>query len=305
MAGEKFKVSNAGGMWVRSEPLVSEVTKKVLLPKGQLVTKLGGSDKPDWWHVTTNFGGAPVEGFSNKNLMVAAPDTGPTPPSPETEALAGLMARTIAAVNRLAPGAHASYSEAVRQGAPLFQKHGITTPLRMAHFLAQAMHETGGFRILRESMNYRAPRIMEIFGVGIHSAKVTAAEAAALAHNEPALSERVYGLGNPTKARELGNTRPGDGFTYRGNGVMQTTGRGSHRRMGDACGVDFEGNPGLVTNPEHALKPALQEWTDGRLNVAADADDIRKITKRINGGFNGLAERKALFARLLPLIKSD
>jgi putative chitinase len=56
---------------------------------------------------------------------------------------------------------------------------------------------------------------------------------------------------------------------------------------------------------EHALKPALQEWTDGKLNDAADADDIRKITKRINGGFNGLDDRKALFAKLLPLLKSN
>ena len=302
MAEEKFKVSNAGGMWVRTEPVVNDATKKVLLPKGQLVTKLGDTAKPDWWRITTNFNGADVEGFSNKNLMVAAPETG-TPGG--TEGIDDLMARTIAAVKRLAPAAHASYSEAIRRGAPLFQKHGITTPLRMAHFMAQAMHETGNFKILRESMNYRAPRIMEIFGVGKHSAKVTAAEASSLAHNEPALSERVYGLGNPSKASELGNTKPGDGFAYRGNGVLQTTGRGSHRRMGEACGVDFEGFPGLVTDPEHALKPALQEWTEGKLNIAADADDIRKITKRINGGFNGLPDRKALFAKLLPLLKAE
>lgn len=300
MAEEKFKVSNATGMWLRTEPVVIDATKKVLLPKGQLVTKLGDTAKPDWWRVTTTFEGADVEGFSNKNLMVAAAGTAP---SGGTGAIDDLMARTIAAVDRLAPGAKPIYREAVRQGAPLFEKHGITTPLRMAHFLAQAMHETGGFTLLRESMNYRAPRIMEIFGVRKHSARVTEAEAATLAHNEPALSERVYGLGNPSKARELGNTEPGDGFAYRGNGVLQTTGRGSHRRMGEACGVDFEHHPELVTIADHALKPALQEWTDGNLNVAADADNIRKITKRINGGFNGLDDRKALFARLLPLLR--
>lgn len=301
MAEEKFKVSNAGGMWLRSEPVVNDATKKVLLPKGQLVIKLADTAKPDWWRIKTNFAGADVEGFSNKTLMVAAPEAGS---SPGTQGMDALMARAVAAITRLAPGAHANYSEAIRRGAPLFQKHGITTPLRMAHFLAQAMHETGNFKILRESMDYRAPRIMEIFGVGHHSAKITAAEAPSLAHNERALSERVYGLGNPSKAHELGNTKPGDGFAYRGNGVLQTTGRGSHRRMGQACGVDFEGDPALVCDPEHALKPALQEWTEGNLNVAADADDIRKITKRINGGFNGLEERKTLFAKLLPLLKT-
>jgi putative chitinase len=300
MANDKFKVSNAGGMWLRSEPVVNDATKKVLLPKDQLVTKLGDTAKPDWWHIRTNVEGADMEGFSNKTLMVAVPDSD----SSGTE-FDDLMTRTISAVARLAPRAKATYSDAIRLGAPLFTQHRINTPLRMAHFLAQAMHETGGFTLLRESMNYRAPRIMEIFGVGHHSAKVTAAEAPTLANNEPALSERVYGLGNPSKARELGNTTPGDGFAYRGNGVLQTTGRGSHRRMGDACGVDFENHPELVTTAEHALKPALQEWTDGNLNVAADASDIRKITKRINGGFNGLDDRRALFARLLPLLEGD
>lgn len=297
MAEEKFKVANAGGMWLRTEPVVSVATQNVLLPKGQLVTKLGDTAKPDWWRITTNVDGADEEGFSNKNLMVAVVASG-------SGALDALMARTIAAVDRIAPGAKPNYREAVSQGAALFEKHGITTPLRMAHFLAQAIHETGGFIFLRESMNYRAPGIMKTFGIGHHSARVSEAEAAKLAHNEAPLAERVYGLGNPSKARELGNTNPGDGFAYRGNGVLQTTGRGSHRRMGLACGVDFEGHPELVTTAEHALKPALQEWTEGRLNAAADADDIRTITKRINGGFNGLDKRKALFDRLLPLVKS-
>ena len=300
MAEDQFKVRNSAGMWLRTAPLVNEATKKVLLPKGHLVTKLDDTDKPDWWRISTNLAGVDFEGFSNKNLMIAAAET-----SPGSGAIEGLMTRTIAAVNRLAPRAHANYLAALRQGTPLFAKHGITTPQRMAHFLAQAMQETGSFTVLRESMNYRAARIMEIFGVGHHSARITEAEAATLAHNEPALSERVYGLGNPGKAHELGNTQPGDGFHYRGNGVLQTTGRGNHRRMGEACLVDFEGHPEFVSAPEHALKPALQEWTDGNLNVAADHDDIVKITKVINGGVNGLPERKAFFARLLPLLKTD
>jgi putative chitinase len=154
-------------------------------------------------------------------------------------------------------------------------------------------------------MNYSAPRLLEIFGVGKHSARVTKAEAAQLAHHPEAIAERVYGLGNPKKAKELGNTQPGDGFLYRGNGVLQTTGRGAHRRMGEAFGVDFEGNPNLVTAPEHALKPALQEWTEGNLNVFADKNDIRTITLRINGGLSGFAERKAFFKKLLPLLNSD
>ena len=186
----------------------------------------------------------------------------------------------------------------------MFEKHGITTPLRMSHFMAQAMAETGRFTVLRENMNYRAPRMLEIFGVGKHSAKITSSEAKTLALNERALSERVYGLGNPKKAKELGNTEPGDGFRYRGNGVLQTTGRDAHRRMGVPFGLDFENNPDLVTTPEHALKPALKEWSDNNLNHFADKNDIRTITLRINGGLNGFDDRKFFFAKLLPLIKN-
>ncbi|HEY5676082.1 MAG TPA: peptidoglycan-binding protein [Myxococcales bacterium] len=210
----------------------------------------------------------------------------------------------IEAVTAIAPGARDEYLSAIRQGGPLFDQHGITTPLRMAHFLAQALHETGGFRVLRENMNYSAARLVEIFGVNRHSAAITPAEAARIERQPEAIAERVYGLGNPRKALELGNTQPGDGFRYRGNGVLQTTGRANHGRLGAACGVDFEGAPELVTAPEHALKPALQEWTDGDLNFFADKNDIRTITRRINGGFNGLAQREAWFAKIWPLVKA-
>ena len=299
MAQQNFRVSNAAGMWLRTAPIVSEATKKVLLPQGQLVTKLGDTDKPDWWHVSTTFQGVNLEGFSNKTLMVADPASDSSSTSGATSVL---ITKTLAALGRVAPQARDNYLAAIRQGGALFEQHGITTPQRMAHFLAQAMQETGRFTVLRESMSYSVPRMLEIFGVGRHSAKITAAEAPGLAHNEQALAERVYGLGNPSKAAELGNTQPGDGFRYRGNGVLQTTGRGAHRRMGQACGVDFEGSPDLVTVPEHALKPALQEWSDGNLNRFADQNDIRTITLRINGGLNGFEERKAFFAQLLPLV---
>ncbi len=211
----------------------------------------------------------------------------------------------IKTVERVAPTAQNNYFEAIRRGEPLFKDHHITTPLRMAHFLAQALHETGGFRILRENMNYSTKRMLQIFGVGNHSAAVTAAEAATLANRPEAIADRVYGLGNPRKALELGNTTPGDGFLYRGNGVLQTTGRGNHKRMGAACGVDFEGDPGLVTHPDHALKPALIEWTQNNLNVFADKNDIRTITRKINGGFNGLPEREAWFDKAWLLLRNS
>lgn len=301
MAQQRFRVNNPPGMWLRTEPVISEATKKALLPNGQLVTKLGETEKPDWWQISTSVEGVDVDGFSNKTLMV--PDSQPI--TGTSTNLSALLTKTLAAVKKVAPQARENYLQAIREGGPLFEKHGITTPQRMSHFLAQAMTETGGFKVLRESMSYSVPRMMEIFGVGHHSAKITLAEAPGLAKNERALSERVYGLGNPKKAKELGNTTAEDGFRYRGNGVLQTTGRGAHKRMGEAFGLDFENNPDLVTTPEHALKPALKEWSDNNLNNFADQNDIRTITKRINGGLNGFADRKKFFAKLLPLLSKN
>jgi putative chitinase len=212
---------------------------------------------------------------------------------------------TISAISRIARNAKSNYLEALGHGDALFQEHNLTTPLRMAHFLAQALHETGGFTILRENMKYSAARLIQIFGVNHHSAAVTAAEADRLANHPEDIAERVYGLGNPRKARELGNTQPGDGFRFRGNGVLQTTGRSNHRRMGEACGLDFENDPGLITAPEHALKPALHEWTQHNLNLAADRNDIRTITMRINGGLIGLADREAWLNKIWPLLKDE
>jgi putative chitinase len=217
----------------------------------------------------------------------------------------GMNMTLEAVILQVAPHARKNYLEAIRKGDALFARHKIETPLRMAHFLAQALHETGNFTILRENMNYSAPRLIQIFGVNRHSAAVTAVDAAELAGHPEAIAERVYGLGNPRKALELGNTQPGDGYLYRGNGLLQTTGRGNHRRMGQACGLDLETDPDLAISPEHALKPALQEWTESNLNAFADRNDIRTITLRINGGLTGLADRESKFEKVWRLLRSD
>jgi putative chitinase len=210
--------------------------------------------------------------------------------------------RAVDVVRRVAPKARSEYFQAFEQGDELLHKAGINTPLRLAHFLAQIMHESGGLTITRENMHYRAPRIMEIFGVGRHSAAVTESEAQHLAGKPSALAERVYGVGNPRKALEFNNVNPGDGFKYRGGGIMQTTGKSNYRRMGLMVGVDFVNNPELVYSAEHALKPAIAEWTAGGLNALADKNDLRTITRRINGGYNGLADREQWFKRIRPII---
>lgn len=217
------------------------------------------------------------------------------------------MIRAIDIVRRVAPRARAEYLAAFEAGDEVLSRYGVTTPLRLAHFLAQVLHETDGLTILRESGAYSAARIVEIFGVGKHSAAITSAEARTLAKNGPKLFERVYGLGNPKKAEELGNTRAGDGWLFRGNGLLQTTGRGAHRRLGEKLGLGdlFERNPELVTAAQYALLPALAEWKESGLNAYADRNDIRTITRRVNGGFNGYADRVAWFNKVWPLLRDE
>lgn len=222
------------------------------------------------------------------------------------------MSRAIDIVRRVAPHALPNYLAAFEHGDALLQSHGITTPLRLAHFLTQVMHESGGLTIEQENLNYKtAGRLMEIFGKGRHSAGITWDEVPGLLGNPQALAERVYGFGNPAKARELGNVHRGDGYLYRGVGILQTTGRGNYRRMGELCGVDFEADPDLVLSAEHALKPALAEWSEGNLNLYADADDVLAISRAINLGNpkstvkpNGMDDRRAWLAKIKPLITS-
>lgn len=219
------------------------------------------------------------------------------------------MTQAVDIVRKVAPNAKKNYVAAFDKGDALLQQHGIDTPDRLAHFLAQVLHETGGLTLEWESLNYSAKRLCQVFGEGIHSACVTPQEAQRLAGDQEAIGERVYGLGNPHKAQELGNSHPGDGFRYRGGGLMQTTGRANYRRMGELCGVNFEEAPELVVSPEHALKPALCEWSAANLNAFADCNDILAISRAINIGSprskakpNGLQDRVEWFAKVRPLI---
>jgi putative chitinase len=212
------------------------------------------------------------------------------------------MLRAVEIVAKISPRCFANYTRALDAGDAALTQFGITTPLRMAHFLAQALFETGGGTVMFENMNYTtAARLLQVFGVGNHSAAVRPGEVAGLLNNGPALAERVYGMGNPAKAVELGNHRPGDAFRYRGGGLLQTTGSGNYQRIGDMIGVDLFGDPDLIVVPENVLPPALHEWDEGNLNAAADRNDIRTITKTINGGFNGLKDRQAFFDRIFPV----
>lgn len=214
------------------------------------------------------------------------------------------------------PRAKSGKIDAIVSSAPdILRAAQINTPLRLAHLMAQISHENGGGTIVRENMNYSADRMLQIFGLWdwkdgrgprwMHSARVTPQEAAMLAHKPREISNRVYGTGNPTKAKELGNTQSDDGWRYRGNGDLQLTGRASHAKIGEAIGVDLVNNPEQLEDPKISFQCAVAEFVALNCLPAADADNILLVTKRVNGGTNGLGERKAWLAQWKTAISRE
>jgi putative chitinase len=162
----------------------------------------------------------------------------------------------------LAAAKRAQYLPFLQQAMEEFQ---INTPLRAAAFLAQLAHESAEFRFMEE-----------IWG--------------------PTQAQRRY---EPvtTKATNLGNNQPGDGKRFKGRGPIQLTGRNNYRTYGDALGVDLIADPTRAATPEVGFRTAGLYWHRNGLNELADKQWFKTITKRINGGFNGLEDRTRYYVR--------
>jgi putative chitinase len=117
--------------------------------------------------------------------------------------------------------------------------------------------------------------------------RVTAREAEALAHHPEQIANKVYG-----GRADLGNNKPGDGFKFIGRGMLQLTGRDSYQRAGDGVEADLANDPDLAFDPRFSLKIAAWEWDEKKCNDPADDDNIKLVTRRINGGLNGLSDRQ-------------
>lgn len=131
----------------------------------------------------------------------------------------------------------------------------INTPARQASFLAQVGHESGQLRYVKELASGRAYE----------------------------------------GRKDLGNTEPGDGVRFKGRGLIQITGRANYARCGAALGYDLISHPEYLESPALACRSAAWFWNANGLNELADAGDQVKVTRRINGGTNGLADRLALY----------
>lgn len=146
----------------------------------------------------------------------------------------------------------------------------INSPARAAAFVAQLAHESGEFRWMEE-----------IWG--------------------PSSAQRRYEPPSTLAAR-LGNTQPGDGIRFKGRGPIQLTGRANYQRFGQLLGIDLIAEPQRAASPDVAFRIAALYWANRGLNALADAGDFREITRRINGGFNGLADRMKYFERARTIL---
>ncbi len=196
---------------------------------------------------------------------------------------------TLAQVLHLAPNARSSYRDAFQNGQAVFDRYGISqTPLRVAHFMAQILHESGGLAIQFENLNYSAGRLPKVWPSRFKPSG--ALDPSAYANNPQKLANEVYG-------GRMGNSGPNDGYTYRGRGLLQLTGKASYQeatailRRDNPAAPDLVAAPDEVIGAEWCLAVAAAEWAAKGCNVLADQDDIRRITRAINGGLIGLAER--------------
>jgi predicted chitinase len=202
-----------------------------------------------------------------------------------------MISITTDQLQRLAPKMNTNYRDAFAGADRVLAKYGINdSGLRLAHFMAQILHESGAFTITTESLNYRPERLLDVWPTRFK----TLEDAQPFARNPEALANNVYG-------GRMGNVDPGDGWRYIGRGLLQLTGRESYEKYGKQLGVDLAGNPDLAFSAEWCLPIAAAEWAASNCNAFADADDLRKVTKAINGGYIGLPERQAWLAKTKPL----
>lgn len=172
----------------------------------------------------------------------------------------------------------------------------INTDLRIAAFLAQTAHESGGFTRLVENLNYADVALMKIW-----PKRFPTLEFAKKYHRNPEkIANSVYSnrMGN-------GSEVSGDGWKYRGRGLKQLTGKFNYDKCGKALALDLVEDPDLLLQPMHAARSAGWFWASNNCAEFADSGEFEKLTKRINGGLIGLADRKSRYLKVLQAFESQ
>ena len=168
-----------------------------------------------------------------------------------------------------------------------FQRFGILTPRQQAAFIGQCGHESANFKVLEENLNYRAATLLKLFPrTERRQWGFTPEEAAAYERRPKKIANRIYGNRMNNRDEESG-----DGYRFRGRGILQLTGSANYHHAGKALGVDFIMEPDLVATPQYAALTAGWFWDTQKLNAIAESGNHLALTKKINGGTIGLDDR--------------
>ena len=182
------------------------------------------------------------------------------------------------------------WHHALEQALP---DYDINTPPRVAAFIAQCAHESGGFKFLKENLNYKAESLSRVWPKYFKDPAV----AKQYAHNQEAIANRAYAnrMGN-------GDEASGDGWRFCGRGLIQLTGRSNYQAFADSIETDIDDIPEYLATFEGSVQSACWFFETNNLNKWADIGDILTLTKKINGGVLGLADRQKHYEHALHVI---
>jgi putative chitinase len=183
----------------------------------------------------------------------------------------------------------------------IFPKYGIDTEERIAGFIAQCAHESNNFNSLEENLNYSEDALNKVFSryFGTGGTKRNAKE---YARNPEKIANYVYMDKYRSKQGALGNVKDGDGWKFRGRGLKQLTGRNNYDAFAKTVGMTADESAEYVATEKGAIESACWFWNTKKLNAVADAGDIVKMTKIINGGDIGLADRKKRYEDAIAIL---
>ena len=178
----------------------------------------------------------------------------------------------------------------------LFPDYEIDTPKRMAAFIAQCAHESGGFMVLKENLNYKAPSLRKLFSKYFPTDEL-AQQYASKPNKQEAIASRIYAsrMGNGDEASK-------EGFKFCGRGLIQLTGRSNYQAFADSLEMNIDDVPEYLATFEGAAQSACWYWETNNLNQWADKSDLITLTKRINGGLIGIEDRKKHYEHALHVL---
>ena len=180
----------------------------------------------------------------------------------------------------------------------LLPKYGITTERRVAHFLSQCAHESANFKRLEENLNYSAKALRAVFGRYFGDAPKRDADEY---HRQPEMIAN-YVYMDEFRKYKMGNVNEGDGWLFRGRGLKQLTGRDNYTKFGASVGMSAEEAAEYVATEKGAVESACWFWDTNNLNEIADTDDVKRMTKKINGGSIGLADRQKRYTHAMEVL---